>query len=54
MLVLEEEEEDGGRLGLVKELEGFIACWLSPIPVPSVFSPLPISKGSSAMEHSGR
>jgi len=52
-LVLEEEEVGGGRLGLLKELEGSVACWLSPMPVPSVFLPSPISIGSSGMDESG-
>ena len=52
-LVLEEGIEDGGRLGLLKELDGSVACWLSPMPVPSVFFPFPISMGSSGMGDSG-
>jgi len=52
-LVLEGEVEGGGRLGLLKELDGSVACWLSPMPVPSVFFPFPISIGSSGMEDSG-
>jgi len=52
-LVLEAEVEGGGRLGLLKELEGSVACSLSPTPVPSVVFPLPISMGSSEMDNSG-
>ena len=49
-LVLQEEEEGGGRHGLAKELKGFVACWLSPMRVPSVFFPLPMSMGGSGIE----
>ena len=52
-LVLEEEEEGGGRLRLVNELEGSVACWLSPTPVPSVFFPLHISMRSWGLDDSG-
>jgi len=53
-LVPEEEgAEGGGRLGLLKEDDGSVASWLSPMPVPSVFFPFPISMGSSGMDDSG-
>jgi len=54
-LVLEAKwEEGGGRLGLMNELGGSIACWPSPMPVPSMFFPLPISIRSSGIDDFGR
>ena len=51
--MLEEGAVGGGRLGLLKELKGSVACRLSPTPVPSVFFPLPMSMGSSGIDDSG-
>jgi len=53
LVLAEEGAEGGGRLGLLKEDDGSVACWLSPMPVPSVFFPFPISIGSSGMDDSG-